>query len=69
MIFRKNNIELDLEIVQRIVARIFVHQDGDCHQMQSWESPAWNVTGYFVSEAIKTLQNEGFERAVDQDPY
>ena len=69
MILVNNNIELDLDIENNTVERIFIHQGNECHQMQNWEKPAWNVVGENVQNAIKILQSEGFERIANQDPY
>lgn len=71
MIFRneKDDIELDVDIIDNVVDRVFIIRGNYCHQMASWESPAINPLNMNKDEAIQMLQSEGFERMGDPDPY
>lgn len=69
MIFRNEDIEMDLEIQNNIVINQFKMYPTHAHQMAEWESPAINVIGKSVKEAIQMLQSEGFEQISDSDPY
>lgn len=61
--------ELDIDVVDNVVDRVFVIRGNYCHQMASWESPAINPLNMNKDEAIQMLQSEGFEQMGDPDPY
>ena len=69
MIFRNEDIEMDLEVQNNIVINQFKMYQTHAHQMAEWESPAINVIGKSVEEASQILQSEGFEQVIDADPY